>query len=102
MPATGSRSGRSRDDRSRDASGGVVAEKQHPLPWRNTPTGGENNVTDARGATVYRGCDASEMFLLLAAATAPADSTQRHPRALQRVFSRRTPRPHDPPPKPTV
>ena len=49
----------------------------HPLPWRNTPTGGENHLIDARGDVVYVGCDATEMFRLLAAATARAGSPQR-------------------------
>ncbi len=54
----------------------------HPLPRRNTPAGGENHLTDARGDVVYVGCDASEMFRLLATATARAGSPQRpHPQA---------------------
>ena len=37
---------------------------QHPLPWRNTPSGGENHVTDANGTRVYDGPDGAEMFRL--------------------------------------
>jgi hypothetical protein len=37
---------------------------RHPLPWRNTPSGGENHLTDANGQSVYDGPDAAEMFRL--------------------------------------
>ena len=37
---------------------------EHPLPWRNQPSEGENHVTDARGEPVYDGADAAEMFRL--------------------------------------
>ena len=36
----------------------------HPLPWWNTPAGGENHVSDAEGRLVYNGADAGEMFRL--------------------------------------
>ena len=36
----------------------------HPLPWWNTPAGGENHVSDAEGRLVYNGSDAAEMFRL--------------------------------------
>ena len=45
---------------------------QHPLPWRNTPSGGENHVIDANGRRVYDGPDAAEMFRLYAAAAQAA------------------------------
>jgi hypothetical protein len=46
---------------------------QHPLPWRNTLSGGENHLTDANGRRVHDGLDAAEMFRLYAgAAQAPA------------------------------
>jgi hypothetical protein len=46
---------------------------QHPPPWRNTPSGGENHLTDANGRRVYDGLDAAEMFRPYAgAAQAPA------------------------------
>jgi hypothetical protein len=45
---------------------------QHPLPWRNTPSGGENHVTDANGRLVYDGLDGAEMFRLYADATQAA------------------------------
>jgi hypothetical protein len=68
--------------RSDDGAETPSGAEPHPLPWRNTPTGGENHLTDARGDVVYVGCDASEMFRLLAAATARAGSPQRpHPPA---------------------
>jgi len=38
----------------------------HPLPWRNTPSCGENRVRDADGRSVYSGSDAAEMFRLYA------------------------------------
>jgi len=41
---------------------------QHPLPWRNTPSGGENHLRDADGRPVYDGPDAAEMFRLYDAA----------------------------------
>ena len=44
---------------------------QHPLPWRNTPSGGENHVTDANGRRVYDGLDGAEMFRLYAGAARP-------------------------------
>ena len=37
---------------------------KHPLPWRNTPSGGENHLRDADGQSVYDGPDAAEMFRL--------------------------------------
>jgi hypothetical protein len=36
----------------------------HRLPWWNTPSGGENHVSDADGRSVYDGADAAEMFRL--------------------------------------
>ena len=45
---------------------------QHPLPWRNTPSGGENHVTDANGTRVYDGPDGAEMFRLYAGAAQAA------------------------------
>jgi hypothetical protein len=45
---------------------------QHPLPWRNTPSGGENHVTDADGRRVYDGPDGAEMFRLYAGAAQAA------------------------------
>lgn len=38
----------------------------HPLPWWNTPSAGENHVSDAEGRLVYHGSDAAEMFRLYA------------------------------------
>jgi hypothetical protein len=52
----------------------AALSRRHPLPWRNTPAGGENHVTDAHGSAVYDGPDAAEMFRLLAAATGPRAS----------------------------
>ena len=47
---------------------GAVVESplrsRHPLPWWNTPSGGENHVSDAEGRLVYNGSDAAEMFRL--------------------------------------
>jgi hypothetical protein len=40
------------------------ARAQHPLPWRNTPSDGENHLRDADGRAVYDGPDAAEMFRL--------------------------------------
>jgi hypothetical protein len=45
---------------------------QHPLPWQNTPSGGENHLTDANGRPVYDGSDAAEMFRLYAGAAQAA------------------------------
>ena len=45
---------------------------QHPLPWRNTPSTGENHVTDANGRRVYDGPDGAEMFRLYAGAAQAA------------------------------
>ena len=45
---------------------------RHPLPWRNTPSGGENHVTDANGTRVYDGPDGAEMFRLYAGAAQAA------------------------------
>jgi len=45
---------------------------RHPLPWRNTPSGGENRVTDANGRRVYDGPDGAEMFRLYAGAAQAA------------------------------
>jgi len=49
---------------------GVVIDSSrrpyHPLPWWNTPAGGENHVSDAEGRLVYNGSDAAEMFRLYA------------------------------------
>lgn len=36
----------------------------HPLPWRNAPSRGENHVRDANDRSVYSGTDAAEMFRL--------------------------------------
>ena len=49
---------------------------RHPLPWRNTPSGGENHLRDADGRSVYDGPDAAEMFRLYDAA-AQADRATR-------------------------
>ena len=87
MATTTPRAGRSPEDPAGTA-GAAFAATQHPLPWHNSPAGGENHVTDARGGTVYKGCDASEMFRLLAAATAQTEPTRRHPRASRRLFRR--------------
>jgi hypothetical protein len=56
---------------------------QHPLPWRNTPCGGENHLTDANGRRVYDGLDAAEMFRLYAGAAQAAvllDTDRARPR----------------------
>ncbi len=45
---------------------------RHPLPWRNTPSGGENHLTDANGQSVYDGPDAAQMFRLYAHAAQAA------------------------------
>jgi len=45
---------------------------QHPFPWRNRPSGGENHVTDAIGRSVYDGLDGEEMFRLYAGAAQAA------------------------------
>jgi hypothetical protein len=45
---------------------------QHPFPWRNRPSGGENHVTDANGRCVYDGPDGAEMFRLYAGAAQAA------------------------------
>ena len=45
---------------------------QHPLPWRNTPSGGDNHVTDANGRRVYDGPDGAEMFRIYAGAAEAA------------------------------
>jgi hypothetical protein len=53
---------------------------QHPLPWRNRPSGGENHVTDANGRPVYDGVDGAEMFRLYAGAARtppPGDAGRR-------------------------
>jgi hypothetical protein len=60
---------------SRTTRQGLILRKwsRHPLPWRNTPSGGENHLTDANGRRVYDGLDAAEMFRPYAgAAQAPA------------------------------
>jgi hypothetical protein len=88
MFTIGSRAGRSREDHAGKAGSASLAAERHPLPWQNTPAGGENHVTDARGATVYQGCDASEMFRLLDATT-HAEPARRHSRALHRLLRRR-------------
>ena len=79
---------------------------KHPLPWRNTPSGGENHVTDANGRRVYHGPDGAEMFRLYAGAAQAAalldtvrtrrrgSGTKREPRAdlaarLHRLLHRR-------------
>ena len=72
---------------------------QHPLPWRNTPSTGENHVTDANGRRVYDGLDSAEMFRLYAgaaqaAALLGADRTGREQRVgvaarLRRLLHRR-------------
>jgi L-2-hydroxyglutarate oxidase LhgO len=49
---------------------------QYPLPWRNTPSGGENHLRDADGRSVYDGPDAAEMFRLYSEA-AHADHASR-------------------------
>jgi hypothetical protein len=49
---------------------------QHPLPWRNTPSDGENHLRDADGRAVYDGPDAAEMFRLYGDA-AQADRASR-------------------------
>ena len=89
MPATGSRAGRSHGDHAGNADTAAAAAEEHPLPWHNTPAGGENHVTDARGATVYQGCDASEMFRLLEAATTHGEPARRQSRALHGLVRRR-------------
>ena len=63
-------------DEGHDIADGPPGPEPHPLPWRNTPVDGANHLTDVRGDVVYVGYDASEMFRLLAAATARAGSTQ--------------------------
>ena len=45
---------------------------QHPLPWRNTPSDGDNHVTDANGSRVYDGPDGAEMFRIYAGAAQAA------------------------------
>lgn len=49
---------------------------RHPLPWRNTPSDGDNHLRDADGRSVYDGPDAAEMFRLYDAA-AQADRASR-------------------------
>jgi hypothetical protein len=59
--------GRSTDVRSVLRNGAVIdpwRRSRHPLPWWNTPSGGENHVRDADGRSVYNGADAAEMFRL--------------------------------------
>ena len=69
-----------------DAAGVDPGQRsQHPLPWRNTPSGGENHVSDAAGRPVYDGAAASEMFRLYTdAVQAESELTARrvadHPR----------------------
>ena len=58
---------------------------RHPLPWRNTPSGGENHLRDADGRAVYDGPDAAEMFRLYGDAAqadraSRADADHRGPR----------------------
>ncbi len=52
------------------------SQAKHPLPWRNTPSGGENHLRDANGRSVYDGPDAAEMFRLYGDA-AQADRASR-------------------------
>ena len=59
--------GRSTDVKSVLTNGAVIESSlrsRHPLPWWNTPSGGENHVSDAEGRLVYNGPDAAEMFRL--------------------------------------
>jgi hypothetical protein len=59
--------GRSTDVKSVLRNGAVIESSlrsRHPLPWWNTPSGGENHVSDAEGRLVYNGPDAAEMFRL--------------------------------------
>ena len=59
--------GRSTDVRSVLSNGAVIDSlraSHHRLPWWNTPSGGENHVSDAAGRPVYNGADAAEMFRL--------------------------------------
>jgi hypothetical protein len=73
-------------------SGAVIdrsCRSRHPLPWRNTPSGGENHVSDADGRSVYNGADAAEMFRLYTdAVQAEAEVSARrvadHPRRRDR------------------
>jgi hypothetical protein len=61
--------GRSTDVKSVLRNGAVVESSRrssHPLPWWNTPSAGENHVSDAEGRLVYNGSDAGEMFRLYA------------------------------------
>jgi len=51
----------------------------HPLPWWNTPSGGDNHVSDAEGRPVYNGPDTAEMFRLYTdAVQAEHEVTARH------------------------
>jgi hypothetical protein len=74
--------GRSTDVRSVLRNGAVIDSAQrshHPLPWRNTPSGGENHVSDAAGRPVYDGVAAAEMFRLYTdAVQAESELTARH------------------------
>jgi hypothetical protein len=80
--------GRSTDVRSVLRNGAVIdslRRSHHPLPWWNTPSGGENHVSDAAGRPVYNGADAAEMFRLYTdAVQAESEVTARrvadHPR----------------------
>ena len=80
--------GRSTDVRSVLRNGAVIDSSRrshHPLPWRNTPSGGENHVSDAAGRPVYDGAAAAEMFRLYTdAVQAESELTARrvadHPR----------------------
>jgi hypothetical protein len=59
--------GRNTDVRSVLRNGAAIdslRRSHHPLPWWNTPSGGENHVSDADGRSVYNGADADEMFRL--------------------------------------
>jgi len=61
--------GRSTDVKSVLRNGAVIESSlrsRHPLPWWNTPSAGENHVSDAEGRLVYNGLDAGEMFRLYA------------------------------------
>jgi len=80
--------GRSADVRSVLRNGAVIDSSRrshHPLPWRNTPSGGENHVSDAAGRPVYDGVVAAAMFRLYTdAVQAESELTARrvadHPR----------------------
>ena len=72
-----------------EATGQVPALARHPLPWRNSPSDGENHVSDANGLPVYDGSDTAEMFRLYGD-EAQAEHAERSVEEHQRLPRRRT------------